>query len=257
MDSPGISIENPSNITYLLLVSFFLGGREIQSSRWILLFKKVSCFSNPSISWINSVVAYFKLSSNMLAYWNHSYIHLWTPRATLKLSTLECEACVSRPRILCTKGVYYLSYDMSHSLFLLRYIIWRNVHIANMQVYIHLKPFETFFRWYFSPRIVDPRVCIGLEEIFNNLQMPMTTSAMQGFFLEKWNPGFFWRRVHDGSATTGTWEVGFFWLNTRNPRCNMEPPKNDGFPTGISYSRVPCSGESYQTLWGYQVSPKY
>lgn len=26
MDSPGISIENPSNITYLLLVSFFGGG---------------------------------------------------------------------------------------------------------------------------------------------------------------------------------------------------------------------------------------
>ena len=54
MDSPGISIENPSTITYLLRLSFFWG--EIQSPRWILLFKKKSCFSNPSISCINSVL---------------------------------------------------------------------------------------------------------------------------------------------------------------------------------------------------------
>lgn len=102
-DRPGISIENSCNIPYLLRLSFFFGGGEIQSPRWILLFKKVSCFSNPSISWISSVVADFKLSSNMLAYWDHAYIHLWTPRAALKLSTLECGACVSRPRILCVQ----------------------------------------------------------------------------------------------------------------------------------------------------------
>ena len=116
--------------------------------------------------------------------------------------------CFTATDVVCTKAIYIYM-----SLLLLRYII-SNIQICR---YINLKQFVTFVRCNFSvlhELTVDPRVSIGLQEIFNNLQMPMTTRAMQGFFLEKWNPAF-WATDFSGKITTLL-------------KFNMEP-KNDDF----------------------------
>ena len=105
MDSPGISIKNPSTITYLLLVSFFLGG---PSSRWILLFKKDSCFSDPSISWNQFSSCWFQTfqqHARLLGSFLYSFVN-----SSCSFETFHPRMrglCFTATDFVCTKGVYY------------------------------------------------------------------------------------------------------------------------------------------------------